>query len=190
MHLNLSSMIETAQFIVKNYCISGETVVDGTVGNGGDTLFLSKLVGNSGVVYGFDIQKTAIDTTEALLIKNGINNVTLLCTSHEFIGNVINKKIGGAMFNLGYLPGADRSIVTKPESTLSALRQTFDLLKTGGVVTVVSYRGHQGGDDEFNVVAEFFRSIDEKQIKVTRIDHWNSVKKAPVLFAGVKIGDL
>ena len=42
----------------------GEVAVDFTMGNGNDTLFLSKTVGESGRVYAFDIQEEAINQSK------------------------------------------------------------------------------------------------------------------------------
>ena len=45
-------------------CIkSGDCVVDATMGNGNDTIFLSKLVQNEGKVFAFDIQEAALIRT-------------------------------------------------------------------------------------------------------------------------------
>ena len=49
----------------------GDVAVDFTMGNGGDTLFLSKTVGESGRVYAFDIQEEALTSTRAHLEANG-----------------------------------------------------------------------------------------------------------------------
>ena len=50
----------------------GDTVVDATCGNGYDTLFLRQMVGESGKVYGFDIQQIALDNTLNLLKENNV----------------------------------------------------------------------------------------------------------------------
>lgn len=43
--------------------------------------------------------------------------------SHAEIDNILddNVRISAAIFNLGYLPGGDKSIITKSTSTLTAL---------------------------------------------------------------------
>ena len=51
---------------------SGDLCIDATVGNGHDTFALAKLVGKDGLVFGFDIQKVALDRTEALLEENQV----------------------------------------------------------------------------------------------------------------------
>ena len=43
----------------------GDYVVDATIGNGYDTLFLAKLVKESGHVFGFDIQEQALINTKS-----------------------------------------------------------------------------------------------------------------------------
>lgn len=62
----------------------GDRVVDATVGNGKDTLFLAKKVGPCGRVYGFDIQEKALSKTKALLKKNNlIERTEILHCGHE-----------------------------------------------------------------------------------------------------------
>ena len=48
----------------------GDVAVDFTMGNGHDTVFLSKTVGESGKVYAFDIQPDALASTEQNLIES------------------------------------------------------------------------------------------------------------------------
>ena len=59
------------------------------------------------------------------------------------------------MFNLGYLPGGDHAIVTKPEITVSAIVQTYRLLRMGSLISVLCYRGHVGGMEESLAVIDY-----------------------------------
>ena len=43
----------------------GDIAVDATIGNGWDTALMADLVGNSGIVYGFDIQPVALEVTRS-----------------------------------------------------------------------------------------------------------------------------
>ena len=64
----------------------GEVAVDFTMGNGNDTLFLSKTVGEGGRVYAFDIQEDALVSTREHLVANGApENYTLICASHHLV---------------------------------------------------------------------------------------------------------
>jgi len=53
-------MIENAlrysHTLLKSTIINGDKVIDATVGNGGDTVLLAKLVGKTGHLFGFDVQ--------------------------------------------------------------------------------------------------------------------------------------
>ena len=48
-------------------------------------------------------------------------------------------------FNLGYLPKGDKSVITEIRSTIQALESAISLVRPKGVITIVSYVGHQGG---------------------------------------------
>lgn len=47
-------------------------------------------------------------------------------------------------FNLGYLPWTDKAVMTTPETTMAALQAGLECLKPGGVLSVISYVGHEG----------------------------------------------
>ena len=80
----------------------GDVAVDFTMGNGNDTLFLSKTVGEKGRVYAFDIQESALESTEAFLKSEGApENYTLICASHHRVREFVKEPIKAGMFNLG-----------------------------------------------------------------------------------------
>lgn len=115
-------ILDFSHQLLKDCIKEGETVVDATCGNGNDTLFLSKLVGKTGQVYAFDIQEQAITQTKQLLEENKQVNVTLILDSHanmeKYLPETIKGKLGGAIFNLGYLPHSDKTIITKGNTTI------------------------------------------------------------------------
>ncbi|HHX51249.1 MAG TPA: methyltransferase domain-containing protein, partial [Clostridia bacterium] len=101
----------------------GMIAVDATAGNGRDTLFLARLVGKTGKIYAFDIQEEALRKTRLLLETHGaFAQVRLIKDSHENLGTYIDEPVTVIMFNLGYLPGGNKKIVTRPETTLGALQ--------------------------------------------------------------------
>ena len=63
--MNPFNPIAVAHRFVKSVVQEGDCCVDATVGNGYDTEFLAKLVGETGKVLGFDVQKQAIENTKA-----------------------------------------------------------------------------------------------------------------------------
>jgi len=140
----------------------GDRAVDATAGNGYDTLFLAEQVGAAGHVYAVDLQTAAIESARQRLITAGCHErVTFLHGNHAELMSLLpedcQRTIAVVMFNLGYLPGSDRELVTTPESTLHALDAALGLLRPGGVLSVVSYWGHPGGAEEGQMVEDWFR---------------------------------
>jgi tRNA A58 N-methylase Trm61 len=147
-------MTDLAHLIVGAVLQPGDWAVDATVGNGHDTAFLAACVGPSGRVFGFDVQASALAAATRRL--RGHNAVTLLHRGHEHIADALpgeaSGRVAAVMFNLGYLPGGDKAIITTAETTLRALTGALSLLRVGGVVTVVLYPAHPGGGAEAEAV--------------------------------------
>ncbi len=147
----------------------GDRVVDATLGNGYDTIFLAGLVGPTGHVDSFDIQKEAIESAREKLREHNTcsNQVTLHHASHEKIGSLVKTPLQAVMFNLGYLPGGDKQVITRAASTLSALQAALDLLLPGGIVSIVAYIGHPGGMEEGEALRVFCRALEGSAFSVT-----------------------
>ena len=161
---------------------AGDRAVDATVGNGNDTLFLANLVGDSGKVYGFDIQEKAIEKTKALLLEHNLDNrVSLIFDGHENIEKYIQNPLKAIMFNLGYLPGGEHEIITKEETTIIALKKSLSLLTADGILSVVVYSGHQGGEREKQAVEVFFKTIPKNEFHVVKMHHLNRLESSPYI---------
>ena len=153
----------------------GDIAVDFTMGNGGDTLFLSKTVGESGKVYAFDIQEEALISTRAHLEANGApENYELICASHHRVKEFVKEPIKAGMFNLGWLPGGDKTITTMRETTMPAIETAISLLDSDGVLTVAVYPGHPEGDAEGKMIEEYLSSLSRFKLCVTKIKIVNS----------------
>lgn len=176
------SLTGLAQELVGEVIQPGDLVIDATVGRGFDTCFLSKAVGDTGRVIGLDIQEEAIASTRSRLDAAGLTNVELKRMSHEYLAEIARpESVKAVMFNLGYLPGTDHQVITQPQSTVSALTAAISLLQPGGILSVLCYRGHVGGAEEYRKVKEVLeRSKREGVLQ----QHESTVKKAtsPVLF--------
>jgi len=158
-----------------------DTAVDATVGNGFDTCFLAIKVGPNGSVIGFDLQSTAIAATTKRLEAKSLSNVTLHNTGHERLSEFsTDGTIAAVMFNLGYLPRSDRNIVTHAATSHRAVSAAITALKPGGLMTVVAYRGHEGGPEEYEAVKQLLDSESAHgQLKI--IDSRAAGPETPVL---------
>ena len=138
----------------------GDTAVDFTMGNGHDTEFLSKTVGESGRVYAFDIQASAVESTRKNLATAGCpDNYTLIHDSHHNVKNYVKEPIKAGMFNLGYLPGGDKSITTMRATTLPAIEAAIELLGKDAILLIAVYPGHPEGDAEGREITEYLSSL-------------------------------
>jgi SAM-dependent methyltransferase len=158
----------------------GDSAVDATCGNGGDTLLLALLTGPKGRVWAFDIQDTAIERTTQVLEDAGLlQRVTVLTSGHENLADHVAGPVAAVVFNLGYLPGGDRSVITRPGSTLAGLAQSTALLAPGGIVAITVYPGHEGGEQERAAVEEWAASLTPGELHVWRMGQLNAAPNAP-----------
>lgn len=157
-------ILQTEKSFILKHIKEGDTVADFTMGNGHDTLFFSQTVGESGHVYAFDIQPDALISTKKRLVENGAcENYTLICDSHHNAKKYIDGKIKAGMFNLGYLPGGDKSITTKRETTLAAIETAIELLDSDGILLIAVYPGHEEGEIEGELIHEMLSKLDRRQ---------------------------
>lgn len=135
----------------------GDRVIDATAGNGFDTLFLAHRVGPEGAVLALDIQPQAIAEAEGRLRRYEVaERIQLFEADHADLLEVMPPgwfgKVRAVVFNLGYLPGADKAVVTRPDSTISALDQSLEVLMPGGVLSIAVYHTHPGGAEELEAI--------------------------------------
>lgn len=177
----LKNSLHISHELVSKVVQPGDIVVDATMGNGGDTLFLAKLVGDSGKVFAFDIQQLALDNTRKRLSDAGVlHRAELIMDGHQNIGNYVPKGIKAVMFNLGYLPKGDHSIGTRAETTIAAIEGSQELLCREGIVMIVIYYGGDSGFDEKNTVMDYLKSLDCRKYTVLVQDFVNQVNCPPI----------
>lgn len=163
---------------------TGDHVVDATMGNGHDTLFLAQLVGPSGTVDAFDIQEAAILATQEKLADFADSQaVHLHLDGHENVAQFLNEeKIKAAVFNLGYLPKSDKQIITRPQTTKKALDALLIRLVPKGRIVIVCYYGHPGGQAELDTVQTYCRQLPQAQYNVLTYQFINQKNQPPLLF--------
>lgn len=183
----MKQIIPFAHSLLDETVSKGSVVVDATLGNGHDSLFLSELVGEDGHVYSFDIQEAAIHQSEKLFAEHGIHNVTTIFSGHEKASEVLGKRfvesIDGCIFNLGFLPGSDKAVTTNSSTTIEAINQIFSLLKPERYIVIVIYPGHEEGQAEKNELLTYLEDFPAKQADIIRYQMVNRSEKAPFVVA-------
>ncbi|MCM6845576.1 class I SAM-dependent methyltransferase [Lactococcus lactis] len=185
--------LEMAHWMLKDIINTNDVVVDATMGNGYDTQFLAELGAN---IYAFDVQEEALNATEKRLDDAGIKNqifeknlsnlltepsVNLVLSGHEKLSEYVKEPIKAAIFNLGYLPKTDKSVVTKADTTLTALDALTNQLVVGGRIAIMIYYGHEGGMEEKDAVIKWTSSLPQKDWEVTSYAPLNQIHTPPIL---------
>ena len=169
--------LEMAHDFLAQVITKEDIVVDATMGNGYDTLFLAKLAKQ---VYAFDIQEQALEKTSQRLQEAGLTNVELLLQGHENVDQFV-REVKAAIFNLGYLPSADKSIITQPQTTLEALDKLCHMLVKGGRIAIMIYYGHDGGDIERDAVLNYVSQLPQQEYTATIYRTLNQINNPPFL---------
>ena len=169
--------LEMAHDFLAQVITPEDIVVDATMGNGYDTLFLAKLAKQ---VYAFDIQEQALEKTSQRIQEAGLTNVDLILQGHETVDQYVTE-VKAAIFNLGYLPSADKSIITQPQTTLEALEKLCRMLVKGGRIAIMIYYGHEGGDIERDAVLDFVSQLPQQEYTATIYRTLNQINNPPFL---------
>lgn len=166
----MKRVTEAAHDRVRASLRHGDRAIDATAGNGWDTQFLAESVGSCGQVWALDVQPAALEATARRLAAAGLSNVELIQADHARMETLIPLEFHGhiqaIMFNLGYLPGGDKSVVTQTPSTITALAAAVRLLAAGGVLSVIAYPGHPGGAAEQQAVDAFLCQLTPSEFTV------------------------
>ena len=185
----LKPILSHAAELIADVLRPGQFAIDATVGNGHDTLRLARLVGATGRVFGFDVQPSAIESATRRLSEVGIlDRASLFLEGHQHMRERLaplglEHHVRAAMFNLGYLPGADRDVTTTAETTLQGLEAAMRLITPGGLITVVLYPGHPRGPEETQAVLEWAAELSPRRALVLRYEFLDPRKPPPVLLA-------
>lgn len=167
----------------------GDLCIDATMGNGNDTLLLSKLAGENGHVFSFDIQPIALTNTQKRLnAENALPNYTLLLESHCNMQNYAEPEtVSCIVFNFGYLPGGDHSKSTIASNSIQAMEQGLSLLKKDGLMSLCIYSGGDSGFEERDAILTWLAALDPKRYLVIKSDYYNRPNHPPIPVLVIKL---
>lgn len=179
------SAVEFCHHLLRSHLRAGDWAADATAGNGHDTLFLAGQVGPEGRIFACDLQPRAVEATRALLTARGISTTCceLTATCHGAVENWLpleaTGRLAAVIFNLGYLPGGDKSVITQTVTSLPAVTGCLDLLRPGGLLLIVVYPGHQGGDAEASALRSWASSLPARTAHSAEFHTLNAKNPAP-----------
>lgn len=173
---------EWCHHFMENHVEEGDFCIDATAGNGNDTLFLCQLVGVTGKVLAFDIQKKAVEHTKQRLSDAKMaERAEVLLESHTNMHKYVKREsVSCIVFNFGYLPGGDHQLSTQADTSIEAIRQGLELLKVGGMMSLCIYSGGDSGFQERDAILSFLKSLDTKRYLVILSSYYNRPNNPPI----------
>lgn len=174
---------------IRNQVQDGDLCIDATMGNGNDTLLLSRLCGSTGKVLAFDIQEQALNATrERLDTANAPDNYTLLLESHANMAQYAEPgSVNCIVFNFGYLPGGNHALATRGETSVQALSQALILLKKGGMISLCIYSGGDSGFEERDQILAWLKQLDSHKYLVIKSEYYNRPNHPPIPVLVIKL---
>jgi methylase of polypeptide subunit release factors len=159
-----NQILDITHRLIKSYINEKDIVIDMTMGNGYDTLFLACI---SKFVYAFDIQDEALRQTQKRLDQHQITNVKLIKDTHENILKYVHH-FKYVVYNLGYLPKGDKTITTLKKSTLNSLNTVLEHIDDDGIIFIMVYEGHKEGYEESIALDKHLKNLSTKDYLITK----------------------
>lgn len=155
-------------------------IVDATLGNGHDTLWMLQNA-KTAKLYGFDIQQEAITQTKKRLeaAHIDISKSMFIHDSHSNLDHYVKEPIDLLMFNFGYLPGSDKTVMTQTKTSLIAIQKGLAQLAPRGVAILVVYPGHYEGEREAKAIEDEIKHLPWESYRVYCYQIMNNTKKPP-----------
>ncbi len=145
--------LEKAHQFWKEFLKHADHVIDATCGNGKDTAILAALV-PEGHVYSIDIQEDALKKARANV---SLENVSFLHQCHSELPR--DKHVRLVVYNLGYLPGGNKTLTSQTSTTLISVTKALELLPEGGALSITCYPGHEEGAREEKALQAWSREL-------------------------------
>lgn len=173
---------EWCHHFIEEHVSPGDLCIDATAGNGNDTAFLCRLVGDSGRVLAFDIQQAAIDATCRRLFENSLSHIGHpILDSHVHMNLYAEpESVSCIVFNFGYLPGGDHSLATRADTSIQAMETGLTLLKKGGLMSLCIYSGGDSGFEERDGILSWLKALDSRRYMVVLSSYYNRPNDPPI----------
>lgn len=174
----------------------GPLMVDATAGNGHDSLFLLGAAPRNALLLAMDVQVRAVAATGYLLAAHGFAEAArVLHVGHERLADVLaalapedrQRPLACVVFNLGWLPGGNKGLVTTPETSLPALEAALEALAPGGCISLHCYTGHDGGAEEAAALEARLRKLPPRRWRVLTLADANRERAAERLLLAERL---
>lgn len=177
------SPVKTVRYLLQECIQKAKVIIDATCGAGHDCLFLAQNAPQDAQIVAFDIQSIALEKTAELLEEHRVRQrVNLNLDNYINFKSYISNKIDLIIFNLGYLPQADKDITTQVDDLAAALPSMLMQLNCQGVICIVSYIGHTAGRKEYLWLESYLPELSNKEFNVGKYMLFNHNNSAPIVY--------
>ncbi len=144
-------------------------MVDATLGAGKDALRVARLLQGEGKLICYEIQQEAIERAQKTLSELSDAERDIITIKHASHAPIVEQNVSLVIYNLGYLPGGDKTITTRCETTLESIKSALLAIKEEGAISITCYPGHAEGAREEALLLKFFETLDKKwNVRYTR----------------------
>ncbi|KAG5176274.1 putative rRNA methylase-domain-containing protein, partial [Tribonema minus] len=199
---------ELAHLLWKSAVSPGDIVIDCTAGKGYDSLVLARLLFPDSALDGeaaaaaqgqlvcIDVQESAVAQTQARLQQalppQAMQRISVLQQSFCELPPaceppIAERSVALVAYNLGFLPGSDKSVCSTVQDTLDSLNKASKLVKLGGAISVTCYPGHEEGAAEVAAVKEWGAGLATREWRVFEHSRLNSPEGVPLLVVAYKV---
>lgn len=151
----MKSIVDYSHDFLKPVLHPAAVCIDATLGQGYDSQFF--LAEKVRLVHAFEIQEKTADEA-----KNRIDNPAFILhvLSHACMKECLKGyegKVDAVIFNFGWDPKRPGTLCTNARSSLAALKQAIELIRTKGRIALVFYP-HEEGRREKEVLMDFLQA--------------------------------
>lgn len=181
----MNNIHDYINLLIKEKLDPSGIALDATVGNGFDSCKILKHLNESGFLYGIDIQASAVSNSLEKIEKLAPQaKYHIFQGDHSQLEQLLpsDLRLSFVIFNLGYLPGSDKSQITKAKSTIPAIKWVVDHLAVSGLIIIAAYLGHEGGWEEYESIKCLLQNLPQKSYNSSEIKFINQRNQPPRLF--------
>ena len=167
--------------------LKGELVIDATCGNGHDALILAQLAltEDEGKLLLIDLQEEALAQSKRRLQEElspkVLERIEIQHGCHSTFPSTIEKgTVKLVVYNLGYLPGGDKSKTTTTTASLASIENALPLITSGGALSITCYPGHPEGAAEEAAILELMTTLLPTEWSCCH-HRWSNRKNSPSL---------
>ena len=162
-------------------------ILDATLGQGKDSLYLAQTTTlQNRKLFAVDIQQESLEVSQLAFEKElpsaALEKIHLIQSCHSDLDFASMSPLVLIVYNLGYLPGGDKSITTQTATTLKSIELALTAVVRSGMITITCYPGHAEGKTELIKLHDFLWNLPKKNWSVAHIQFAQENSSAPTLW--------